>query len=274
MAGGGIKECYDADNDLEGLTVNQLRLDDTQAILIGQPITLTSGIVTSNSDSNIALPITLGASQEWVLDGDLNTSAPVTGPTRELTIDVNNGSDSLQDPIEAGPVTVIGANADDTGINAAANGGLTLFQPYGAVNEADGNLIHIIDSSLVWTAGGGVGPVSSTGGFVGFFNWAQEPAYPSMFPLRETSRLIPTVRSACPFTIRARPRGRLFAARRGRACESRRREPLAVDGSYIAGEYPDGYSGQCPTLSPGDIDTLITATGPITGTFAGVPTEP
>jgi hypothetical protein len=178
--------CYTSNNDLSGLSVQELKLDDDDDYEItGEPITLGAGGISASPVAGryelagefgpgLHMPIALGASQTWHIEGQSGAGVansgvlldgPLTGSSDELTVDTNNGAGLLlANDTEVGSVTIQGEDISDTGYNARLNGGATEYLS-ASLNSSDGKPTTVKDDSLL--AVGAIGPLTSTGSEVG-----------------------------------------------------------------------------------------------------------
>lgn len=192
--------CYTSNNDISGLTPSQLSIETNDSStagvpgynITGYPITLTpttggTGLVSTAtvpsgtsfypSTNQLALPIVLGANQNWSITG--------IGPTLEGGVTgsyglnialspLSNGSQpilgsmTLEGTNEVGAVTIAGSNSSNTGTAASENGTL-IIEPYSAgastLNDTSGAGIQVTDAGL--TVGDGtIGPLTTTGASV------------------------------------------------------------------------------------------------------------
>lgn len=144
--------CYQGKNDISGLAVNAISIDDGVAYLLsGNPIRLGKGGVTASpsaSDPRIVLvpqlelPIVLTAPQTWSIVGgphgqQLGVDASVSGESESLGIHFRaSGFLNLSNDVEVGRVSISGG------------GGLSLAAPPGSegspsLNGADGHLVQL-----------------------------------------------------------------------------------------------------------------------------------
>lgn len=165
--------CYLTLNNISGLTVDSMQLDDADDYLLaGEKITLGSGGLTaapSNGTSGFAgsfmeMPLELSASQKWSIanrsggeieENGLLLGGEVTGEGSELTVELNNGPALiLENSTEVGPVTIEGPNASGEHIE----NGLVLLEE-GKLNSADR---HSVDLHNIFFAGtGAVGALTT-----------------------------------------------------------------------------------------------------------------
>ncbi len=199
-------QCYQSNNDIPGLEVNQLAFTtahNAQYFIEGDALTLGAGGLTASSTSGdpygggyarLSLPITLGAPQVWSIAGDNYASGislgthKVEGSADALAIHLSSlGALQIQEgDIEAGPITITGANSSFSGTEASRNGEVTLggaeevskltagdkwaihvanASSSSSLNATDKNAVNLAHASLS-SFNGDIGPLTSTGGLV------------------------------------------------------------------------------------------------------------
>jgi Domain of unknown function (DUF6531) len=252
-----LDTCGNTNNNISGLGVNGLAFPDPSGApagyaLAGEALTLGSGGIAADvavgdlqGEATFSLPITLGAKQTWSLaQWRLVLNRNVTGPAAELGVKLGfRGELTVNSNVEAGPITVTGAG-----------GRFALEIQNGGLNATDGHSVSLVGTEL----------------FV-----------PSLFYRRTTTA------STGPLTLTGESSITLD-------------EPLAVSGAAKFDEGGDlnvGVSAQTPdsmltatgnvnlanaglslhdyscnaALAPGEVRTLVTTAGSLTGTFKGVP---
>ena len=254
---------YETVNDITGLSANAISIDDGVGYsLNADAITLGSGGLSaapSTSDTGagtlISFPITLGASQTWSITGGsqdqlLQLRGGVTGSTDTLGMSFSSsGILLLRADVEVGAVTLTGDGVVQLG---------------GGLNGTDGNAVGLSGGvELDALFGGGtvemVGPVTSTGATLDLADspssFVAQLGVDGGVTLDSTSTLDMGVVSA------------------GTTAGTDFSQLSATGAVSLAGaQLSLGAAGlTCPTLNVGDVDTLITTTGLVTGTFAGVP---
>jgi hypothetical protein len=190
-----IDPCYFTENDLSSLTTNTITIeDDAERLayegfvgayrLTGNSLTLGAGGLTETAApaheaiAVLELPLILAAPQTWSLtDAALitrgSTSAQdgdVSGQSSALAINLSHGSELDVGPfksIETGDVTITGGDPAASGVNAPLNGEVSLRSLGGpdSLNGNDGNTFQLTDAAL-GSFGGRVGPLTVTGGDV------------------------------------------------------------------------------------------------------------
>ncbi len=259
------KTCITSTNDLTGLTVEAIAIDaDANYGVKGNGITLGSGGITVTTSegregfATLFVPITLGAPQTWSVDGggsfgDLNLGT-VTG-AQTLHVDLSHRARVTAPTVEVGALSIVGANAADTGAHAIENGYL---EP-GELNGSDGSAVNITDAELksFFDSSYSVGPLTSTGGAIGLG---------SIYPGTVTVNGGVTLDSASLITVGVNKPGTVAGTDYSQLSPS---GPVALGGGLeVEGLNQSG--NVCPTLQPGDVDTLITTTGALSGQFAGI----
>jgi hypothetical protein len=269
--------CYTSNNDVTGLDVNALSIDDghptsSPYVITGNAITLEGGGLTASTASTttglatIRLPITLGASQIWSIDGNGNNSqiglyGNVTGPasaTLGITLSHQtflglNGND-----VEVGPVTITGGSSTD----AANNGAVALGNPSsgGQLNATDGQPVRLSQAGLVSPAGT-VGPLSVAGGTI-------QVGLPGASPAGTlTVNGALSLDSASSVSLVINHSGTTPGTDSSQLAASGR---VSLGGARLVLGGSD-TTGACPSLTIGDVYTLITGSSGLTGTLAGLP---
>ena len=165
--------CYLTLNDISGLTVKSMQLDDADDYLLaGEGITLGSGGLTATPAAGasgfagafMVTPLELGASQKWSIAGrsggeieenGLLMEGELTGVSSALTIELSNGPALiLANSTQVGPVTIEGPSA--TGSNIA-NGVVSLDE--GELNSS--NREPVVLSHVFFTGTGTVGALTA-----------------------------------------------------------------------------------------------------------------
>jgi hypothetical protein len=166
--------CYLSFNNLPGITVESLHIDDAEEYVIaGEALTLGSGGLSAAPHaetseltlSALLTPIVLGASQTWHIAG-FDATSPVgenqlyvgegmTGD-HELTVDLSEGGAlDFGGDNEVGALAIDGANPSKVGV---FNGLLGLF---GArLNATDGNPVSV--NHVFLYGAGSIGPLTTT----------------------------------------------------------------------------------------------------------------
>jgi hypothetical protein len=269
--------CGNSDNDVAGLSVNAISIDDGHVWagggyqISGNGITLGAGGITAAPFGNgtgpggafIGLPITLGANQTWSITSGSNGSsglginANVTGSPDTLAVHFGNpvpsptvlqfGVDSEVD-VELGAITVTGSGASGVNLENAS------------VNYTDGNPVSISGGAGLSAGPGRTGPLTMSGGSIeiggrSLMPGASELTVAGGVSLDSTSELFMSIN-------------------RGAGTAGTDYPQLSATGDVDLGSAQLTLSapgGTCPTFHVGDVLTLVTTTGSLTGTFARVP---
>lgn len=289
-----VDTCYLSVNDLAGLSVNAVSIDDSDGYVFSgglDGIALGSGGITATPAkscvcglTSLFLPITLTAPQTWSIDGGgggtnvggfgfgLIVGGNVSGATEALHISLSReGGLSLgarQDggsgaDVEVGQITIVGAN---TAGGPLANGAVEISNPKARVafNGTDGNPIRLSNASID-SSNATVGPLMLTGGLL------QVGAQPTP---HETLTVDGGV------TLDSRSEAIFYFLHAGTSAGTDYSQLSASGTVDLGGAFlglsvtgPNGYGPNqpCPTLRTGDVDTLITTTGSLVGKFAGIP---
>jgi hypothetical protein len=268
--------CYHSNNDLTGLSATGISIG-ARYFISGNGITLGSGGITNAGVGSLELPVTLSANQTWsIMSGALEFSGNVTGSTDTVTVDFHgNTTLDLSGNAEVGAVTATGS-------------------PYGTIilspvfSENNGTIIVAGPASLNATDGN---PVTITGGPVLF---AESPSEVGPLTVEDGSSIqVGTGISGAPagtlavdggLTLNSGTSGmeasgmEMFIDQAGTTPSTDYSQVTAsgtvnLAGAELALETGFNTTGHpsCPTLHVGDVDTLITTSGSLTGTFGGVP---
>jgi hypothetical protein len=128
--------CYESENNVSGLNVESLRIEDSQTYVIaGDPIILGSGGLAAEPTTNtteqigsiLALPIALGVPQTWNILGQSGDAAidgnqlmlleEVSGSSRPLEVRLSEGGGLvLANNVEVGALSLEGAESNRAGI--------------------------------------------------------------------------------------------------------------------------------------------------------------
>lgn len=253
--------CYHSNNDVSGINVEKLSLDNGIGYnLTGDPITLGAGGLSANAPPNsgefgsthLGFPITLGAPQTWLFVGNSEFPQldlePVTGGTDTLGIDFSTG------------ITVLDIKSAEVGAITATGEGIVEINSGGSLNGVDKNAVSLSDgASLLANPGSTVGPLSTIGSLIQVGNGSSPSgtlAVQGSVTLDPTSELL------------------LFIERAGTTAGTDYSQ-LTSSGAVNLANAKLNLSelGACPSLTPGDVDTIVetTESGSLTGTFSGIP---
>jgi hypothetical protein len=258
--------CYQSNNDLGGLSVNAITIDDgVEYNITGTAITLGAGGITASpsaSDSGfpnprnprLGLPIVLGAPQTWTIAGgsanqQMNLGAAVSGGFA-LTVDLS-GQTFLgvnQQDVEVGPVMVTGSSPFPGTVSLGPGGG--------SIDATDGNAVNFTGGAGLAAFGGATGPLTMTGGQL----QVGGPGGAGRLAVNGGVTLDSTEFSSF---VQPGPTASVDYSQLGATG--------TVNLVNVRLRLSGGSGGTCPKLNPGEVDTLVTTTGALTGRFTGVP---
>jgi hypothetical protein len=258
--------CYQSYNGLTGLSATGISIDDGVRYDIGgNGITLGSGGITGATSASshstwpfLDLPIALSANQTWSvttpsgLEG-IEIGGDVTGSTDTVAIDFHgNAFLDLGGDDEVGAVTENG----DRG-----NGDIVLYGGHASLNGTDGNAVRITGAgSLDAQSPSAVGPLTVEDG--------SSLGVGRGFPPEGTLAIDGGL------TLDSTTLMEMFIDQGG-TTPSTDYSQVTASGPVNLGGARFGLvgdaNGTCPPLHVGDVDTLITTSGSLTGTFSGIP---
>lgn len=268
-----------AANDLSGLSINHLSIDDTNAYALnGQGFTLGGGGLsvseTPPGKTNSVVifnPITLAGSQAWNLSGggggqSVAISGALSGEAANLTVNLGNTSLTLGDNTptpddELGNVRVVGIAHQvnnfllDGNLNDKDGKTITIETASLETNKATGPLIGI-NASLRLREGSSVGPLTSIGSHLVMGGILHVPS--ASFDAGSFIQ---------------------FGLNGGGTQAGTDYTQLASTGAVNLGGATIEFnglgatigSGICPTAQLGQVDTLVSTTGSLIGTFGNAP---
>jgi hypothetical protein len=294
--------CYTSLNDLTGLSINQLQVDDSHSYsiggvnklggcgLCGDGFTLGSGGLTINASESsqgrlsLTTPITLNGSQTWNVAGPLTPLAwpaqslvfggALSGENADLTINLNSvtlltlglaipGAPSIDD--ELGNVTINGTEATIGG-SVGKYKSWVVLAPDATLNASDGHSLTLHD--LIFESSTATGPIT---------------AVDSELTLSGSSGAAAMAHShLAPRGLLSLPSLSLDAASVLELVIAQGTQPgtdydqitstgtVALGGAML--ELNTSHAGEsCPSPPVGQVDTLITTTGSLVGTFSNAP---
>jgi hypothetical protein len=263
--------CYTGENNVSGLEVAAISIHSPPYAVSpssfygydirSEAITLGAGglSVSGEHATSLGLPITLGAPQTWSLEGPGEVvmscgplpCRPISGVSDPLALDLSKRAilADVGGDLEVGALTITGANPSDTGSAARENGELQVANGVetGALNATDGNPVHLVDAAL-FSCCATTGALASTGGEVDVYG---EPGAKFTVAGAVTLDSASEMRFWIPSQLSASG-------------------PVNLANAHLS-IWEESSEAGCPTLKPGDMYTLITTTGSLTGTFSGVP---
>ena len=263
--------CFASENDLHGLSVGEIQLDDADGYaLSGTGLTLgTGGIVAegatgSGDPASLTLPIDLGASQTWLISG---------GPSGENGVAVGgelsgSGSALTVTLKERGSLFFYGGAEAETGdVAIESSGGSRGFVllAESAINETDGHSLALRGVALeAFEAATGALSLENAITLVGTFEFDEETG--------ETVGVSATLATKgaslnggtldIPINGTGVVAGNAFSQLTSSGA-------VSISGSLL--DVSDQFEGGCPAVPVGQVDTLISADGELTGSFSNAP---
>ncbi len=267
--------CAESDNDISGLTVQNLTIDADGATsaapsysMTGDSITLQGpdaldGTLTISAGQTysppyVDIPMVLSQNQAWTLTGGLSIAliGPLAGSSSALGVTLGDGSIlNLQGDDNVGTVTVTGADASDTGNGAFGNGMLAILGG-GSLNAGDGNPVNITHGVVFGSAD--VGPLTMVGGDVapgsnpaGLTAVEGSASFDAQTFFQIVSLATPAVSGSAPVAGRDNPE-------------------LTARGDIALGSAQLQISSETCSLPVGDTYTIVAAGVGGTGTLSGI----
>jgi hypothetical protein len=270
--------CAESHNDLTGLSVNHIAIDQsTDYDITGNGITLGAGGITATTSGSstphpeLDLPIALGAPQTWTFEGptggtqDAGLGGSVTGPGEALGVTLGGfQSLGLTADDEVGPVTITGANPSHSGPTAELNGSVLngrVGSHPAKLNGTDGNPVSVTDATFAGY-NDTVGPLTTHGAYVD----TGAPEVPAG-TLAVNGNATFDSGSVVGFII-ADDTGATSGTDNSELTAT---GDIALGAAQISLAILGAINTTCPTLPSGSVYTLVSTSGSISGTFAGVP---
>lgn len=255
-------------DDISGLSVDAIRFETGYIVggVTGDPLTLGSGGLTVQAAANTSSQvhpsfspsIILSAPQTWSIVGHSKVQvASVTGATEPLWIVFDNlGSNSpaflprldLADDVEAGAITAQGPGAIDL-----------VGAPF-SLNGTDGNPVSLNKGAdlFIGSPNASTGPLTSAHGRVQLGRGSTPEATLSVTGSGKVS--LDSKSSMQLFIDKAgRTPGKAYSQLRAHGAVTLGGAELTINGP-VSGPY-------CAKLHRGDVDTLVTTTGSLSGRF-------
>lgn len=264
--------CYESEDDVSGLTVESMQIDDGGFYeLFGEePLTLGSGGLRVQPEGAtpgyafVDMPIALGTSQTWDLSGTNRTEiernvllleGELTGSDSNLTLNTSDGLGLLIGAnVQVGALSIEGADASGEKLQNAVvelGGG-------GRLNSVDGEAVSL--SHVYFTGSGQLGALHTSDATIVLGNGTASPG-----------KLEATSATLDPGT------GLLFEVPSTSTTPGVGYAQFASDGSIdldsaVFGMYvPKLREKACPSFAPGQSFTFVTTTGTLSGEFANAP---
>jgi hypothetical protein len=262
--------CYVSKNDVGDVAVESMRVDDGDEYeLEGDGITLGSeGLVASPASGSsgpagdfVGLPLELGASQTWNVAGrsrggigenGVFVGGAIMGSGKSLAVDLENGAALyLNDDIEVGPLTFAGADQGEAG---ALNGFVGLLDA--RANSSDGDAVAL--SHVAMLGSGSVGALTTSDADVGVG---------SGHPTGGIEARSATLDASSEVEFEITGTGTVADSDYGQLSSG---GAVALGGATVSVFVAPTSGTSCPTLSPGQKYTFVSANGVLSGSFGNV----
>jgi hypothetical protein len=265
--------CYSGENDLTGLQVESIRIDDGDEYeLGGKEIGLGSGGMTiapaagtsGPAGDVIGFPIRLSASQRWTIAGRSggeygeNGAAvfgDLAGGPSDLTISIGGGTSLLfGSEAELGPVTLEGADTAEAGV---LNGFVELI---GDLDFLDGNPVNLDHMFMIGS--GAVGALQTDHGALDVGDGID----PAEGVLADSATFDGSGEVGFQIVGEGETEGEDYSQLESVG-------DVQLSGAEIAVHVspPLPRSNVCPTLRPGQTYTLLATQGTLSGAFSNAP---
>jgi hypothetical protein len=262
--------CYFSRNDLSGVGATSLVLGNTsgQYQITGNTFTVGSGGINDSPGGGagdvIKAPIALSGSQGWAVGAvsdynSLTLLGGITGSSSAVTMSIHDGDLFVDSDMEAGPVSKNGP------------GGLHIGGPpgsgqAGSVNGTDGQPVAVTQGTLVANPGSRTGPLTVTGGSLLLLGTNPNNNGTTTLNVNGDATLAPSTTTSTFINNNGSTPGTDFS-------QLSVGGDITVGGTLAVGQGPrdNTGSGPCVTLQPGDVATLVKASGTLSGTFANAP---
>lgn len=270
--GGVCGGCYSSQNDVSGVSATSLVLGNpsSQYKLTGTSFTVGSGGINDSPGGGagdvISAPIALAGSQTWVVGttvgngyNSLTLLGGVTGDgASAVTISIPNGDLFVDSDMEAGPVTSQGPG----GLHIGGAPGLN--EP-GSINGSNGQPVTVNAGILTPNPGSTTGPLSITGATLLRLGTNKNNTDATTLQVNGSATLGSMTTTQTFIDNNGSTPGTDFSQ-------------LSASGNITLGGSLDlrqarlnNNTGTCVALAPGDVATLVTTTGRLSGTFSNAP---
>jgi large repetitive protein len=260
--------CYTSHNGLSGISATTLVLNNTtkQYRISGNSLSVgNGGIVDSPGGGTgdlIQAPIALsGGAQTWTLGSatkgynSLTFQSRITGSSAEaVTMSIPRGDVFIDTDMEAGPITAKGPGGLHIGGPPGTN------HP-GSLNGTNAQTVTVTGGTLVANPGSTTGPLTISAGTLLL---GTAPKNDNTTELQVTG----------PATLGSSITTKTFIDDNGSIAgtdfsQLSATSNIRLGGKLVLGQGPS--NGQCVTLNAGDVATLVTTTGTLSGTFSNAP---
>jgi hypothetical protein len=269
---GSCGTCYTSNNNLGGVSATSLVLSNasSQYQIKGNTFTVGSGGINDTPGHGtgdvITARIALSDSQTWVVGTTVNNGynsltllGGVTGPTSAaVTMSTPDGDLFVDSDMEAGPVTSQGPG----GLHIGGAPGLN--EP-GSINGSNGQPVTVNGGNLIPNPSSTTGPLTINGKTLLLLGTNKANTDATTLQVNGDAMLGSSITTRTYIDNNGSTAGTDFSQ-------------LRANGNIILGGTLDlrqarlnNNTGTCVALTPGDVATLVTTTGTLSGTFANAP---
>lgn len=265
--------CYASRNDLAGISVSGLTLGNTTAQyrILGNRFTVGSGGISDTAGGGtgdvINAPLALsGGSQSWVVGSQTNGYNSLTllggitgGSGDAVSMSMPRGDLFVDSDMEAGPVT-------SSGPGGLHIGGAPGLNKPGSINGTDGQPVSVTGGSVVANLGSTTGPLSMSGSSVLVLGTNPKNNGATTLDVRGSVTLGSSVTTKSFVDNNGSTAGTDFSQLSASG-------NISLGGKLVLGQglSNSNNTGSCVALSSGDVATLVTTTGTLSGTFSNAP---
>ncbi len=262
---GSCNTCYTSQNDLSGVSATGLVLgnDTNQYMIQGTSFTVgTDGVSDApggGAGDVISAPVALtGGSQTWILGSSTNGYNSLTflggimGSGTAVTTSIPRGDLFIDSDMEVGPVVSNGPGGFHIGGKPGSG------NP-GSVNASDGQPFTVNGGTLIPNPSSTTGPltVNSATLLLGTFT---TNTHATTLQVNGSASLATSTTTQTFINANGSTPGTDFSQLSASG-------NIAIGGQLTIGHGPNN-SGNCVALSPGDVATLVSAPGGLSGTFS------
>jgi hypothetical protein len=262
--------CYSSDDDLTGLRVGAISIEDTQGYaLLGNAVTLGAGGLRAAPSTQqcpcgltgVFLPIVLGADQTWSIDGEFGVTfgGKVTGRPHALALALGSGSSAILEDIEVGPVSFSGTSAARSGRPFLM---LERRNARSEVNAIDREPVHL-DGVFLRASRAAVGPLAAHDAAIS--GAGSDP--PGVVAVSGRVKLDSRSEILAYVTRSGATPGKDYWQLRARGQVNLAHAHLILSVSNSKGFGPDQ---PCPKLARGTVETLIKTKRRLKSRFTGI----
>ena len=265
--------CYASRDDLTGISATGLTFGNTTAQyrILGNRFTVGGGGISDSPGGgagdvvNAAVALS-GGSQAWVVGSQVNGYNSLTllggisgGGGDAVAMSMPRGDLFVDSDMEVGPVTSSGPG----GLHIGGAPGLN--EP-GSINGSDGEPVTVSGGSLVANLGSTTGPLSMSGASILLLGTNPKNNGATRLDVRGAVTLGSSVTTKSFIDNNGSSAGTDFSQLSASG-------NITLGGKLVLGQglSNSNNTGSCVALNSGDVATLVTTTGTLSGTFANAP---